>query len=135
MQKTLSLSLVIALGVTTSGCSFVAVRRPPRIPPDAPLECTESRAAPVADTVGAVLTVLAGLVAYPVCLGTVSAATQEAPSNRDCAPVAIAAGVVTAAYAASAIYGYKHTGTCKRLLEERRMRQAAPALVPVRPGG
>ncbi len=124
MQKVLSLLLLTALGATGSGCSFVAVRRPPHVSPDAPLECTESRAAPVADTAGAALTTLVGLVAYPICLGIVSPTLQEDP-NRACASVAVTAGVVTAAYAASAVYGYKYTGECRRLLEERRASQAA----------
>jgi hypothetical protein len=127
MRSAVAPLLLASLAATASGCSFVAVRRPPKPPPDAALECTESRAAPVADTVGAALTAFVGLVAYPVCLGTVSAATQAAPGDRECAPVAVAAAAVTATYVASAIYGYRSTGECRRLQAERRALPPAPA--------
>jgi hypothetical protein len=125
MRRPLAALLLGALAATASGCSFIAVRRPPAAPPDepdAPLGCTESPAAPVADTVGAIATPLTGFVVWAVC---VTGASVSGEGN--CDPVAWAAVLGTAAYAASAGYGYWYTGECRRLAAERRARPPAPA--------
>jgi hypothetical protein len=96
------------------GCSFLFVTRPQNaaLSPTAeyvPNECTQSKAAPILDTV------FAGLEAGR----TVYAATADhsvyegAPISRG-ADIAFGLGFL-ALFGASAIYGYAVTGECSRL--------------------
>ncbi len=116
--------LVAAALVGACGCSFIAVRRPPRPPaaPGAPLECTESRVAPALDTAGAIVTPIAGLTLWGLC--TFASAMQSWSSNPkhlSCGVVLGATALSTAAYTGSAVYGYRATADCRRLVEQRRM--------------
>ncbi|HUL57626.1 MAG TPA: hypothetical protein VLU43_00035 [Anaeromyxobacteraceae bacterium] len=111
-------SCAVAAGLVLGGCSFVTVRRPPASPPPAgaPLECTQSPAAPVLDTVGAIVTPLAGLGAYGMC--TFMQAQQSwasQPQNLRCGTFLWVTIGATAAYTGSAVYGFHETGACRRL--------------------
>jgi hypothetical protein len=108
-----------ALALATAGCSFVAVRRPKPIDdPTVADGCTRSPAAPIADTVAVVLawgtTVTAGLISLTE--------TSACGGSPDCADsdfgtlAAVGAGV-TAATAASMVYGYVNTQRCRRNAE------------------
>ena len=115
--------LVAAALVGACGCSFVAVRRPPPpAAPDVPLECTQSRVAPALDTAGAIVTPIAGLTLWGLC--TFASAMQSwasDPKHLPCGLVLGGTALSTAAYAGSAVYGYRATGDCRRLADQRRM--------------
>ncbi|HEY6099061.1 MAG TPA: hypothetical protein VIW03_06510 [Anaeromyxobacter sp.] len=126
--------LVAAALVCGCGCSFIAVHRPPPPPvaPDAPLECTQSRVAPALDTAGAVGTPIVGLVAWGLCTFTSAMQSWSSdPNPLKCGPVLWGTILSTAAYAGSAVYGYRATADCRRLAERRKA--AVPE--PGAPGG
>lgn len=131
MRRQLAALLTTGLVATASGCSFVAVRRPPRVATDAPLRCTESRAAPALDTAGAVITTLSGLMVWGLCTFTATIQGPSDPSRPNCDVLLWATVLPTAAYTGAAVYGFRATGECRRLMTERR------ALPPVSgpPGG
>ena len=114
------------------GCSFISVRRPPTPspPPGAPLECTESRVAPGLDTAGAIVTPIAGLGAWGLCtfMQTQQSWASE-PRNMGCEAALWATLGITAAYTASAVYGFHETGACRRLGAQA----APPETPPARP--
>jgi hypothetical protein len=99
IPKFLSLRLMLALG---GGCSFIFVRRPPSMhEPGIPLTCTTSHTAPTIDTMLAV--------------GTGAGASLSAlndPSQRGWTN-ALFGGAWVGALAASAIYGYVETNSCR----------------------
>ncbi len=122
--------LLAALVASGSGCSFVAVRRPPSAPSEAPLECTRSRVAPGLDTAGAVVTPLLGVATWGLCeYGNAMQSWASEPRRLDCGAVLWAALIGTAAYTGSAVYGFHETGECRRLSAERDVR---PPVVPSR---
>ena len=101
--------LVLVLGLTTTGCSFIWVTRP--LPPEKARDeygtlssCTSSYVTPVLDT-----TVLA-------CSATMG--MIELPSNKNSASDKITGlaifGPMGAAALASAIYGYYYVAKCKK---------------------
>lgn len=112
--------LLAAVLVAGSACSFVAVRRlpPSPVPPGAPLECTQSRAAPVLDTAGAIATPIVGVAVWGLCayLDAMQSWSSD-PSHLKCGGVLWATLAGTAAYTGSAVYGFHHTGECRRLAE------------------
>ena len=121
--------LVAAALVSTCGCSFVAVRRPPPAPvaPDVPLACTESRVAPALDTAGAIGTPILGLTMWGLCtFASVMQSWSSEPKNLNCGLVLGATVLSTAAYTGSAVYGYRATNACRRLAEQRRMTAPGP---------
>lgn len=126
-------SLLAAALAATGGCSFIAVRRPPPppVPPDVPIECTQSRVSPVLDTVGAVATPLVGLGVWGLC-SYISAmqSWSSDPTHLNCGTVLWGTILSTAAYTGSAVYGYHYTGDCRRLAEQGRVSMPQP-----RPGG
>jgi len=112
------------------GCSFVAVRRAPPSPPPpgAPLECTQSSAAPGLDTAGAIVSPLLGLSTWGLC--TYVSAMQSwssDPTHMKCGLVLWATILSTAAYTGSAVYGYSSTAQCRRLAEQLQPRPPGPA--------
>lgn len=131
--------LAAALAVSC-GCSFVAVRRapPPPLPPDARLECTQSRVAPGLDTAGAIVTPLVGLSMWGLC--TFTSAMQSWSSD----PVYLRCGTLlwgtilsTGAYTGSAVYGFRATAQCRRLADQLQQRAPEPGTPPGHrpPGG
>jgi hypothetical protein len=112
--------LAAALLATATGCSLIAVRRPPAIPTDAPLECTQSRAAPGLDTAGAIATPLFGLMLWGLCSYTSAMQSWSSdPTRIECGPVIWGTVLATAAYTGSAVYGFRETGECRRLAAAR----------------
>lgn len=123
MRTSRARALGAAALVATCGCSLVSVRRPPPPPlvPDAPLECTQSRVAPVLDTVGAIAVPLVGLGLWLVCTYTASMQSWSSdPVNLQCGSLLWGTALSTAAYTGSAVYGYQATGSCRRLAAQRR---------------
>jgi hypothetical protein len=118
-------SLVAVTLVGCCGCSLVAVRPPPREPPPpfAPLECTELKLAPALDTAGALVTPVLGLASWWVC-GFVASMDGASSDRARCSPLLWGTLLSTAAFTGSAVYGFRTTGECHRLAEER------PAIVP-----
>ncbi len=107
----------------TLGCSWISVRGPPQGPIQAtpPLKCESSVAAPVADTVGAVLlTVGGGLVtvaslSISSCSYTVGGTCTKGANSATWGGIAaVGAGV---ALASSAAHGYSTTSECRHLKE------------------
>lgn len=115
--------MLAAALIAGCGCSFVAVRRPPPppVPPGAPLECTQSRLAPVLDTVGAIGTPILGLATWGLCAyASAMQSWASEPRHLQCNAVLWATVVATATYTGSAVYGYHITGECRRFAEQVR---------------
>jgi hypothetical protein len=121
LLRRLSRALLAAALAAPGGCSFIGVRRAPAtLPPDAPLECTQSRVPPAFDTAGAVLTPILGAMVWSLCEYTASMQSWSSdPQSLNCSPVLWAAAAGTAAYIGSAVYGFHATGECRRLAAER----------------
>jgi hypothetical protein len=111
----------LALGLLPiAGCSWVFVQRPPAgpLPPAPPLACTSQVAAPVADTVGAVLLGVGGGMVAAAGLGM----TQECePWCTGEKAVLVAIGLLelgaATVLAFSAGHGYSATAECRDLKE------------------
>ena len=115
------LAMGLALGVlATAGCSWVFVQTPPQgpLPPVPPVTCTSQVAAPVADTVGAVLLGVSGGIVTAAGLG----------ASQECEPwctgekvVLVTTGLLelgaATALAFSAGHGYSTTAECRDLKE------------------
>lgn len=126
MWRRLAALPVAALVALASGCSLVAVRGPPHgpIPDDVPLECTESRTAPVFDTAGAILTPLLGLSMWAMCEYTNSMQSWASdPQRQNCAALGWGTAIGTGLYAGSAVYGFRETNACRRVAAERWQRR------------
>jgi hypothetical protein len=118
-----AIRLVATVLVAGCGCSFVAVRRPPpaQATRDAPPECTQSRVAPALDTAGAIATPLMGLTLWGLCAFTSAMQSWSSdPKHLNCGLVLGGTILSTAAYTGSAVYGYRATADCRRLVEQRR---------------
>jgi hypothetical protein len=111
------LSMLPLIIAAASGCSFVFVRGAPGRPiaPDAKLECTTSRAAPVAD-------LAAGIGSF-VLAGVLQNRPPRTPPNinpvegSEVAPVFVGLGVV---WAASSVFGLVRSNSCLDALEAQR---------------
>ena len=122
-MRTRGTRCVIAALLACCSCSFVAVRRPPRepVPAEVPLECTQSRLAPGLDTIGAVGVPIAGLLTWGLCSFTSAMQSWASdPQHPNCGALLWGTVISTAAYTGSAVYGYRATGECRRLVAERR---------------
>jgi hypothetical protein len=103
-------TVIVGLALSSTGCSFLFVRRTPphveRLPPSEPVACTSGVAAPVLDTVfGAYEAFRTGYA-----LSQKDADYRGEVLSRD---TDIGIGVaLTMLLATSAIYGYSTTGTC-----------------------
>jgi hypothetical protein len=101
-----------------AGCSWLVVSKPPAGPvePTAELDCTSSRAAPIADTVGAVIF---AAIAVPVLYDLIATGCGKEPGEPQdaiCAALGFPALGLATVYGFSAGYGYKHTGRCADLV-------------------
>jgi hypothetical protein len=104
-------ALLVAGLVATNGCSAIFVR-PPRSPQaDEAPTCTESRAAPIADTAVGVAALNFGAFA----LGQALTCSPNCTENLGPA-LAIISGVVLLGTATSAIYGFQDTGRCREAM-------------------
>jgi hypothetical protein len=88
-----------------------------------PLECTQSRTAPVLDTVGAVASPILGFSTWGLCLYLQAMQSwSSSPQKLSCGTVLWGTAIFTGAYAGSAVYGYRATGRCQRMVQERVVR-------------
>lgn len=106
MQPTTGVAFVraaalVALAVTSSGCSFIFVKAPPPF-----ATCTGSPLAPVVDTLAAGLEAVRTVIA----LGATDDSYKGAPISRG-ADIGIGAGLA-ALFVSSAAYGYVVTKKC-----------------------
>lgn len=121
MKRSRSVAAGLSISVAT-GCSWIGVTPPPEsVSEREPLPCTESNAAPIADTTGAVLG--AGVAV----LGVGLLADAQAPctdafcgvgrsAEQGAGGIAIGAGVLFGAlYLASSSYGFSNTSRCREL--------------------
>ena len=115
MKKNLILAGLIALTFlfTGSGCSFVFMKSPPEnYAVFKELECTESIAAPVADTIFAAAAGVLSLALY------ISSSTPDPDAWLDFSEIERGvAGIMLVSmlvHGTSAIYGYVNANKCKR---------------------
>jgi len=109
-RKTLQMRAFAIVGLMLGGCSLTFVARPT----DAGQQtsCTESRAAPIVDSV-----LGAGLVAAGVASLSIPASTL--PDGEGLARVSgVAALVASAVFVISAVSGFSSTSECRRLHDE-----------------
>jgi hypothetical protein len=114
--------LVLGMVASLSGCSFAFVSGPPPHHEELPaFDCTESRVAPVLDTVFAALQVAnLALAASSTDQQWSDTFNGNPPINRGTAvPLYIALAAVGTF---SAYYGYSRTGDCREALEAARNR-------------
>jgi hypothetical protein len=122
----LSQMLTLAIfGISSSGCSFLfttkAPAEPERLPPDAPLQCTSERVAPILDTVFAAL----GVLRTGIAVSAHKNDYDDTPLSKG-ADVGISVGLTTL-LTASAVYGFGVTSRCEQAKESR---AASPPTVP-----
>ena len=109
LAATIAASLLFVSSALSSGCSLFLVHGPTEVAPGRYTACTTNHAAPVVDTLVAVLQVGRTLIA-------VDKDNQDYAGmalNRD-ADMLIGVGL-TAAFAASAIYGYTTVARCREI--------------------
>jgi len=127
MKRMLSVLLLVAVPVLTSGCSFWAVRGPSST---RDRDCTESVAAPVVDGVLAA-TALAGGVAGASTSSCSNCFADLSSATRGAGAVLIGLGVLEAA---AATYGGIKVAACRevkaRLEIPASQLRPAPALTP-----
>jgi hypothetical protein len=121
-----TIALAIA-GAMTCGCSFVFVSGPPdhpeKLPPQMPLDCTTSRAAPILD----------GVFAGYETFRTTYALTRKESEYRDFpisrgADIGIGIGL-TALFVVSMAYGFTATNDCEDAIDAR-LRRGPPEGLP-----
>ena len=99
--RAVALVALVALAVTSSGCSFIFVKAPPPF-----AKCTGSPLAPVVDTLAGSLEA----VRTGIALGATDDSYKGAPISRG-ADIGIGVGL-TALFVSSAAYGYVVTKKC-----------------------
>lgn len=109
-------AVAVFLAVTLAlapGCSFLTVRGAPSSDPGVrPVDCTQSRFAPIVDTVPAVI--LLGIAAAALA-DTASKGEGEEGEALAGGLVVIVFGLPGLPFAASAFYGYRKTGRCREM--------------------
>jgi hypothetical protein len=118
--RTGRLSLLLA----SLACSHLGVQQPPdRLTPDRDVECTSSLAAPVADTVGALIAGAPSLYVFSVLVGY----QTDYVGLRNLYLVASALGVLAGiAYGQSAMSGFSAVSRCRDLLAQLAPRPSTP---------
>ena len=103
--------------VLASSCSWAFVKAPPSDHPTAADDCTESRAAPVLDTVFAGLSALTIAVASGLCYQKTQGVAQDGSPDTPCSTGAYVSlvwtGVVGIGAGYSAYTGFRDTGRCR----------------------
>ena len=110
MLRNWSLAMLLLF---SSGCSYLFMNRPPEIgtQPAYPVECTDSRAAPVLDVLGA------GFLA----VSTIAGAARDASCTYNCPTTGTTVGGVivlalfTAPLLASSVSGFAAAARCERV--------------------
>lgn len=114
------LAAIALLLMPGTGCSWLAVSKPPVGPIESTteLDCTRSRAAPIADTVGAVIFAAIAVPALYDLIATNCTPPGGPGHNPEaiCSALGIPALGFATLYGFSAAYGYKHTGRCSDLV-------------------
>lgn len=97
-------------------------------PPDRAPDCTSSRAAPIADTVGAVAF---GVPAAALLIGRCGPGDHDQEVDQTCEAITNAMGVVllvpTALYGVAAAVGYGKTARCREAVRRYQQAGAGPA--------
>ena len=104
-------AFVVACAFLAQGCSLIFVRSPRSDATDEPPECTESRAAPVVDSVVATAALLIGFAGLGAALGC----SPHCGENAGPA-VSVLSGVVLLATGASAYHGFSATNRCREAM-------------------
>jgi hypothetical protein len=117
--------LLVAGLVATNGCSAILVR-PVRSPQgDEAPKCTESRAAPIADTAVALAALTLGVVA----LGPALSCSPNCAENLG-PGLAIVSAIVLLGTATSAVFGFQETGRCREAMSAFQSRESGAVLRP-----
>ena len=87
--------------------------------------CTESRAAPIADTAVAVAALTLGAIA----LGPAISCSPNCSENLG-PGLAILSAIVLLGTATSAVYGFQETGRCREAMSAFQFRESGAALRP-----
>jgi len=119
------------------GCSFIFTRGPSALPPEparsAPSECTESNAAPIADTVLAVALLTFATWAVVEAAQPCPHPPQTTDSgcwNELAYFPAAGAGLLGALFTSSAVVGYSHTSNCRAARTPHALDGSTPTLGP-----
>jgi len=109
--------LVSVSPAMSTGCSWLFVDRPPGLPiePTPPVACTASVAAPVADTVGAVVFAAGGVVALVEGANTKTGFASPSGFQSAWLVGGLAGLAVAGTLVASAGSGYQTTAQCRDL--------------------
>lgn len=98
------------------GCSFSMTKPPTTDPGTRPVACTQSRASPIADTVGAVVFSTLGVLGATYAVAYYQDAHPGfAPSGSLGIGVAVIAGAAGALYIVSAARGFDSASRCEHL--------------------
>ena len=101
MQRVVASLIVIAF----AGCSFLTVNGPNMPPLGDPVDCTESRIAPIVDVTLATLLLLGGVSAF--------IDSRSADGRPQAGEAAAAFLAVALAFGASSLVGFKRVGDCR----------------------
>lgn len=125
-MRAIALVLAVVLALAP-GCSFLTVRGAPSSDPGVrPVDCTQSRFAPIVDTVPAA--VLLG-VALAVLVDISGSDQGEEGRVLAGGLVVIVFGLPGIPFGLSALYGYRKTGRC-RAMNRTPIPQPPPPLIP-----
>lgn len=104
-------TLLAALVLGSSGCSFLLMNRPPEIgtQPAYPIECTTNQVAPVLDALGG------GLLAATTVGVLVQDCTGQSCSAGSRVSGAILTGLLTTALVGSSVSGFRASSRCNRV--------------------
>jgi hypothetical protein len=101
----------VTLALATTACSFLAVHGPGDPKPTEPIECTTSRAWPIADVVWAGVFVAAGVGAL-----IEGRSQKRSGHNAEAAITMVPAGLL---FVVSAMLGFDRVGDCRDALAGR----------------
>ena len=122
--------LVVISSLSLASCSWMFVTPPPSTPPrSGAVRCTETRAAPVFDTIIAVPSVLVALAGVSI-LADDNETTNDEIGDVFGVLFLIGGGVPAALFGTSAIYGYTRTSRCRDMRAQGGQPQNAPAPQP-----
>lgn len=128
MSRLAKLSLVAAISILASSCSYVTMQRPDKLDKDMPV-CVSNKLAPTIDSVQAAGSGLS-------FIGSTAAAVSDPTNITTPAAVASAIGsaIGTAIWTASAVSGFKRAQACKEVkvnyFTERQTPPATPRANP-----
>lgn len=112
--------MLLATALCTTGCSWLFMTKPPHVvaAPNAPVDCTTSRAAPVLDTICSSYFVVNGiyLIAVKDCADAFAGETCASSGTK--AGGAVLSGALALVCGLSAASGYGDAGRCEKIKDD-----------------